>query len=45
MQFDLADTLEAIAQQGPRAFYQGAIAGKIADAVRAAGGIMTARRP
>jgi len=42
LQFDLADTLEAVAQQGPRAFYQGAIAGKIADAVRAAGGIMTA---
>jgi gamma-glutamyltranspeptidase/glutathione hydrolase len=41
LQFDLADTLQAIAQQGPQAFYQGAIAGKIADAVRAAGGIMT----
>jgi gamma-glutamyltranspeptidase/glutathione hydrolase len=41
LQFDLADTLQAIAQQGPQAFYQGAIAGRIADAVRAAGGIMT----
>ena len=42
IQLDLADTLEAIAHDGPRAFYQGRIAEKIADAVRAAGGIMTA---
>ena len=28
-QFDLADTLDAIAQNGPAAFYQGDIAGKI----------------
>jgi gamma-glutamyltranspeptidase/glutathione hydrolase len=41
-QFDLADTLRAIAQDGPRAFYQGRTASQIADAVRAAGGIMTA---
>ena len=41
LQFDLADTLQAIAAQGPSAFYRGDIAGKIADAVRAAGGIMT----
>jgi gamma-glutamyltranspeptidase/glutathione hydrolase len=41
LQFDLAETLQALAQQGPRTFYQGEIAGKIADAVRAAGGIMT----
>jgi gamma-glutamyltranspeptidase/glutathione hydrolase len=40
---DLADTLRAIAQQGPRAFYTGDIAEKIAAAVREAGGIMTAR--
>ncbi len=40
-QFDLADTLDAIAQKGPAAFYQGEVAGKIADAVRSAGGIMT----
>ena len=40
-QFDLADTLKAIAQDGPRAFYQGRPAAQIADAVRAAGGIMT----
>ena len=41
-QFDLAETLQAIAQDGPRAFYEGRIAAQIADAVRAAGGIMTA---
>jgi gamma-glutamyltranspeptidase / glutathione hydrolase len=41
-QFDLADTLRAIAQDGPRAFYQGRTASQIADGVRAAGGIMTA---
>ena len=41
IQFDLADTLRAIAQDGPRAFYQGSIAGEIADAVVKAGGIMT----
>jgi gamma-glutamyltranspeptidase/glutathione hydrolase len=40
-QRDLADTLEAIAKNGPRAFYEGPIAQKIADAVRLAGGIMT----
>jgi gamma-glutamyltranspeptidase/glutathione hydrolase len=40
-QFDLADTLDAIAQKGPAGFYQGEVAGKIADAVRSAGGIMT----
>ncbi len=42
LQRDLAATLQAIAQDGPRAFYQGRIADEIADAVRAAGGIMTA---
>ncbi len=41
LQPDLAETLRIIAQDGPRAFYRGPIAGKIADAVRAAGGIMT----
>ena len=41
LQFDLADTLRAIAQDGPGAFYQGSIAGEIADAVVKAGGIMT----
>jgi len=42
LQFDLADTLKAIAQGGPRAFYEGRIADAIVAAVRAAGGIMTA---
>jgi gamma-glutamyltranspeptidase/glutathione hydrolase len=42
VQADLADTLASIARQGPRAFYQGPIADKIAAAVRAAGGLMTA---
>jgi gamma-glutamyltranspeptidase/glutathione hydrolase len=41
LQFDLADTLRAVAQDGPRAFYRGSIAGEIADAVVKAGGIMT----
>jgi gamma-glutamyltranspeptidase/glutathione hydrolase len=41
IQFDLADTLQAIADKGPSAFYQGTIANEIADAVRKAGGIMT----
>src|SRR5450830_1356249 len=41
LQFDLADTLKAIAQDGPRAFYQGRIAVQIAASVRGAGGIMT----
>ena len=42
MQADLANTLEAIAKAGPRAFYAGPIAEKIASAVQAAGGVMTA---
>jgi gamma-glutamyltranspeptidase/glutathione hydrolase len=41
-QFDLAETLRAIANGGARAFYEGRTAAKIAAAVRAAGGIMTA---
>ncbi len=41
LQFDLADTLNAIAKQGPDAFYRGTIATRIADAVQKAGGIMT----
>ena len=43
VQTDLADTLAAIGQAGPRAFYKGAIADKISAAVRAAGGVMTPR--
>jgi len=41
VQSDLADTLEAIARGGPRAFYEGAVADKLAAAVRAEGGIVT----
>lgn len=42
VQSDLANTLEAIAKNGPDAFYKGEIAEKIAQAVREAGGVMTA---
>jgi len=42
VQTDLADTLEAIGREGPSAFYEGAIADEIADAVQGAGGVMTA---
>jgi gamma-glutamyltranspeptidase/glutathione hydrolase len=42
VQADLASSLQTIAQEGPRAFYQGPIAEKIVSAVRSAGGIMTA---
>ncbi len=42
VQTDLADTLEAIGKNGPRAFYEGPTAEKIAAAVRGAGGVMTA---
>jgi gamma-glutamyltranspeptidase/glutathione hydrolase len=41
VQADLANTLEAIAKNGPRAFYEGPIADKISAAVREAGGLMT----
>jgi gamma-glutamyltranspeptidase/glutathione hydrolase len=41
VQSDLAGTLETIAHDGPRAFYEGAIAEKIVAAVKAAGGAMT----
>ena len=41
MQADLAATLESISKDGPKAFYEGPIAEKIAAAVRAAGGGMT----
>jgi gamma-glutamyltranspeptidase/glutathione hydrolase len=40
-QLDLARTLEAIAKEGPRAFYEGAVAQKIAAAMRAHGGHVT----
>jgi gamma-glutamyltranspeptidase / glutathione hydrolase len=42
VQSDLADTLQTIARDGPRAFYAGPIAEKIAGAVQNAGGVMTA---
>jgi gamma-glutamyltranspeptidase/glutathione hydrolase len=42
VQTDLANTLTAIAQNGPQAFYNGDVAQKIAAAVRASGGVMTA---
>lgn len=42
VQTDLAATLSAIAAQGPRGFYQGAVAERLAAGVREAGGIMTA---
>ena len=41
VQTDLAATLTAIAEQGPRGFYEGPVAEKLANAVRDAGGIMT----
>jgi gamma-glutamyltranspeptidase / glutathione hydrolase len=41
VQADLAATLSSIAEQGPRGFYEGPVAEKIASAVRDAGGIMT----
>jgi gamma-glutamyltranspeptidase/glutathione hydrolase len=42
VQPDLAATLTAIAEQGPRGFYEGPVAEKLAKAVSGAGGIMTA---
>ena len=41
LQADLAATLVTVAREGPRGFYEGPVAQKIADAVRKAGGIMT----
>ena len=41
IQSDLAETLSAIAEQGPRGFYQGPVAENLAKAVSGAGGIMT----
>ncbi|WP_249128025.1 gamma-glutamyltransferase [Bradyrhizobium lablabi] len=42
IQSDLAATLTAVAEQGPRGFYEGPVAEKLAKAVRDSGGIMTA---
>ncbi len=41
VQADLAKTLSAIAEQGPRGFYQGPVAAKLVKAIDDAGGIMT----
>jgi gamma-glutamyltranspeptidase/glutathione hydrolase len=41
VQADLAGSLDLIARDGPRAFYQGPIAEKIVAGVRGAGGLMT----
>ncbi|QQN64470.1 gamma-glutamyltransferase [Bradyrhizobium diazoefficiens] len=41
VQSDLADTLARVATQGPRGFYEGPVAEKLAKAVSDAGGIMT----
>jgi len=41
VQSDLAATLSAIAEQGPRGFYQGPVAERLAQAITDAGGIMT----
>lgn len=41
VQSDLAETLAAVAAQGPRGFYEGRVADKIAKAISDAGGIMT----
>jgi gamma-glutamyltranspeptidase/glutathione hydrolase len=42
IQSDLAATLQAIADNGPTAFYKGAVAAKLDAAMRANGGILTA---
>src|SRR6202163_3318574 len=41
VQTDLAATLSAIAEQGPRGFYEGPVAEKLTAGIRDAGGIMT----
>ncbi len=41
VQTDLSATLTAIAERGPRGFYQGPVAARLEAAIRAAGGIMT----
>ncbi len=41
IQTDLADTLTAIANQGPRGFYEGPIAEKLVKGINDAGGIFT----
>jgi gamma-glutamyltranspeptidase/glutathione hydrolase len=41
VQADLAASLDLIAREGPRAFYEGPLAERIVDAVRGANGLMT----
>jgi len=41
VQTDLANTLTVIAQQGPRGFYEGAVADKLVKGINDAGGIFT----
>lgn len=41
VQRDLAETLQAIAAQGARGFYEGAVAEKLSAGIRAAGGLIT----
>ena len=41
LQPDLAATLRTIARDGPKGFYEGPVAEKLANAIRKAGGIMT----
>ncbi|MCP3393675.1 gamma-glutamyltransferase [Bradyrhizobium sp. CCGB12] len=41
VQGDLAETLSAVAAQGPRGFYEGLVAERLAKSVTDAGGIMT----
>lgn len=41
VQRDLAETLEAIAAQGPRGFYEGPVAGKLVAGITNAGGIIS----
>jgi gamma-glutamyltranspeptidase/glutathione hydrolase len=41
VQRDLAATLSTISEQGPRGFYQGAVADKLVRTIRDAGGIVT----
>jgi gamma-glutamyltranspeptidase/glutathione hydrolase len=41
VQAELAETLKAIAQQGPQAFYEGSIAQAIVEGLKKEGGVMT----
>jgi gamma-glutamyltranspeptidase/glutathione hydrolase len=40
---ELAGTLRRIAEQGPRAFYEGSVAAEMVDAAQSAGGFLTAQ--